>query len=94
MIPIEPISVQYSATNMEIAIPDYRVGASEQEAAVILLTDQGIAVRVERLKIPMASKMSTDDSIIEYVCKQLNIISAKGNIHQNEHPVGNPESNH
>lgn len=82
MIPIEPIAVQHVATSIRIGIPDYVVGEAEHEAVVLFVDDRDAVVRVERVKIPSTQKMGSDNAIVDFVCRHLNIITTKSNLHQ------------
>lgn len=99
MLQIQPIAVTYTASSIEIAIKDYIIGAQEQEATVLYLDNREVVVKVEKVKVPVITRMNSDSSIVDFICKQLGIIiiSQNDNLHPaptNEHSTDNPASHH
>lgn len=76
MIAIEPFLITHVATQVEIEIQNYTLGAPEQDVVVLFLDGRGVAVRVDRIK----EKEGPD--LVDRVLKRLNIIPAQSNIPQ------------
>lgn len=79
IVQISPTTIAQTASNLEITMPEFKLGDTEGTARVIFLTSEGAAADIKYIHIPpdVYSQWGTDDSfIVNYVLEMLNLIAA------------------
>jgi hypothetical protein len=79
IINIEPFTVAFVGTKVDIQMPMFALGATEGYAYAQIMTADGRVVKSERVYIPpevYAGWGEDDRYIVDYVMEQLNIIEA------------------
>lgn len=79
IINIEPYTVSFVGTKVDIQMPLFELGATSGYAYAQIMTADGRIVKSERVQIPpevYAGWGEDDRYIVNYVLEQLNIIEA------------------